>query len=219
MVRIANTTTSVLLAALLALGTAACGDDDDGVTDTNLPPVADAGSDAVFTDTDGNGEQQVQLNGTGSTDPDGTIQVYRWTEGGTVVAGGPTATPTLAVGIHQITLEVVDDGGASDTDDVTITVEEPPVNQPPVADAGPDFSVTDTDGSGDETVTLDATASTDADGEISVYEWSEGANLIATGALADVTLAVGTHTITLTVSDDLLATDTDEVVVTVEPQP
>jgi hypothetical protein len=182
-------------------------------------PVADAGTDAVFTDTEGNGEHQVQLDGTGSTDPDGTIQIYRWTEDAAVVAGGATATPTLPVGIHQITLEVVDDDGASDTDQVTITVEELPENAPPVADAGPDFSVTDADGSGDETVTLNGTASTDADGEISFYEWSEGANVIATGALPDVTLTVGIHTITLTVTDDLLAIDTDEVVVTVEPQP
>ena len=112
-------------------------------------PVADAGTDAVFTDTEGNGEHQVQLDGTGSTDPDGTIQIYRWTEDAAVVAGGATATPTLPVGIHQITLEVVDDDGASDTDQVTITVEELPENAPPVADAGPDFSVTDADGSGD----------------------------------------------------------------------
>ena len=219
MFRIARTTTPLLLAALLVLGAAGCGDDDDGVTDTNLPPTADAGSDATFTDTDGNGEQQVTLDGTGSSDPDGTIQVYRWSEGATVVAGGPTATPTLPVGIHQITLEVVDDGGASDTDEVTITVEEPPQNSPPVADAGPDFSVVDEDGSGDETVTLDGTASTDADGEISLYEWSEGGIVIGVGPLADVTLAVGAHTITLSVTDDLLATDTDQVVVTVEPQP
>ena len=219
MIRIARSSTSTLLAALLVLGAAACGDDDDGVMDTNLPPVADAGADATFTDIDGNGEHQVTLDGTGSIDADGTIQVYRWSEGATVVAGGPTATPTLAVGIHQLTLEVVDDDGASDTDQVTITVEELPENSPPVADAGPDFSVVDEDGSGDESVSLDGTASTDADGEISVYEWSEGGTVLATGALADVTLTVGTHTITLTVGDDLLATDTDEVVVTVEPQP
>lgn len=220
MIRIANSTTSVLLAALLVLGAAACGGDDDGVTDTNLPPVADAGADAVFNDVDGNGTETVTLDGTGSTDADGTIQVYRWTEDGAFVAGGRTATPSLTVGTHVITLEVEDDDGASDTDEVSIVVEKFTEKAPPVADAGPDFSVVDVDGSGDESVSLDGTGSTDSDGEITLYEWSEGGEVIAVGAIAEnVLLAVGVHTITLTVTDDLLSTDTDEVVVTVEPQP
>lgn len=218
MIRISKTATSVLLVSLLFAGVAAC-DDDDDVTGTNQPPIADAGSDATFTDADGNGEQQVTLDGSASTDPDGTIQIYLWTEGATVVAGGPNATPTLSVGTHLITLTVTDDEGASDTDEVTITVEEAAENSPPVADAGIDFSVVDEDGSGDELVTLDGSASSDADGTIEVYEWSENDVVIATGAMPDVTLTVGAHTITLTVADDLLATGSDEVVVTVEPQP
>jgi hypothetical protein len=209
-----------LLPALLLGGLSACGDDDGDIAGTNLPPVANAGADAAFTDHDGNDEQQVTLDGSASTDPDGTIEIFRWTDDqDEFVAAGPIATPTLPVGLHVISLTVTDDDGASDTDQVTITVQEQPANAPPVADAGPDFSVVDEDGSGDEPVELDGSASSDADGEISLWTWTEGGVTIATGQTAEVTLAVGVHAITLMVSDDLLATGTDEVVVTVEPQP
>ncbi|MBI1920600.1 MAG: metallophosphoesterase [Geobacter sp.] len=88
-------------------------------------------------------------------------------------------------------------------------------NQPPVANAGPDQSVTDTDGNGSQSVTLNGSASSDPDGTISSYVWKEGATQIATGATPAVTLAVGTHTITLTVTDNAGATATDTMVATV----
>jgi predicted phosphodiesterase len=97
----------------------------------------------------------------------------------------------------------------------TITLTHGAVNQPPVANAGPDQNVTDTDGNGSESVTLNGSGSSDPDGTIASYVWKEGATQIATGATPAVTLAVGTHTITLTVTDNLGATGTDTVVVTV----
>ncbi len=75
--------------------------------------------------------------------------------------------------------------------------------------------MTDSDGNGSETVTLNGSASSDPDGTISSYVWKEGATQIATGATPSVNLAVGTHTITLTVTDNGGATATDTVVVTV----
>ncbi len=88
-------------------------------------------------------------------------------------------------------------------------------NFSPTADAGPDQSVSDSDGNGSESVTLDGSGSSDPDGTIASYLWEEGATQIATGAAPNVTLAVGTHTITLTVTDDGNATGNDTVVVTV----
>ncbi len=91
----------------------------------------------------------------------------------------------------------------------------PPNNQPPVADAGPDQTVIDTDGNGSEQITLNGSRSTDSDGTIVSYVWTEGANQLATGANPSVTLSTGEHTITLTVTDNgsLKATDTVTVIV------
>jgi len=88
-------------------------------------------------------------------------------------------------------------------------------NQPPVADAGPDQQVTDTDDNGSELVSLDGSGSYDPDGSITSYVWKESTTQIATGVSPDVTLNVGSHTVTLTVTDNDSATDTDNVVINV----
>jgi subtilisin family serine protease len=87
-------------------------------------------------------------------------------------------------------------------------------NQAPVADAGPDQIVTDSDGTGSESVTLNGSGSADDVG-IESYVWSESGTTIATGVNPTVSLSVGTHNITLTVTDAGDLTDTDEVVITV----
>ena len=50
----------------------------------------------------------------------------------------------------------------------------PAPNQPPIADAGPDQTIDDTDGNGRAGVRLDGFGSSDADGSIIAYEWVEG---------------------------------------------
>ena len=97
---------------------------------TNAPPVANAGPDQRV----GSGTP-VALNGSGSSDSDGTI-TYAWARtggtGGEVTlsnasAARPTFTAdTLAPGdpdvTHVFSLTVTDDDGARATDSVTITV-------------------------------------------------------------------------------------------------
>ncbi|MHC4727549.1 MAG: leucine-rich repeat domain-containing protein [Planctomycetota bacterium] len=77
-------------------------------------------------DLNGDGSEQVTLDGSGSADSDGTIQSYVWTEGGIQIATGQAPTITLAVGIHDIKLTVTDDDGDTDTDTVTITINSAP---------------------------------------------------------------------------------------------
>jgi hypothetical protein len=90
------------------------------------------------------------------------------------------------------------------------------VNTPPVANAGPDQTVTDDDGDGMALITLDGRASSDADGTIISYEWREGTTVLGFGATQSVWLPVGSHTLTLEVKDDAGATSTDNVVVTIK---
>jgi len=89
-------------------------------------------------------------------------------------------------------------------------------NKPPVANAGPDQTVIDSDCDEKEDVTLDGSKSYDPDGTIESYVWMEGGTQIATGKTPpSVSLLIGTHTITLTVTDNDGATDTDEVKIVV----
>lgn len=179
----------------------------------NQPPVANAGPDQTVADADGNGTQTVTLNGAGSTDADGTITSFVWKEGTTTVGTGASPSAAFGVGPHTVTLTVTDDDGATATDHVSITVT---ANDPPVANAGPDQTVADADGNGSQSVTLNGSSSSDPDGSIASYTWTEGGSTIATGASPSVVLGIGVHTITLTVRDDGGLAATDQVVVTVQ---
>ena len=110
---------------------------------TNPPPVANAGADQTVT-ADASGQASIQLNGSGSSDPDGTIDSYVWTQGGTQLATGATPTVSLPVGTHTITLTVTDNQGATGTDQVTVTVTgSSSENQAPiVANSIPNQSTT-----------------------------------------------------------------------------
>lgn len=93
-----------------------------------------------------------------------------------------------------------------------------PANLPPTANAGPDQTVTDTDNSGSEVVVVDGSASTDTDGFIANYHWTEGATVLQDGpAFLSVSLSIGVHTLTLAVTDDDGATNSDTVQITVNP--
>jgi hypothetical protein len=187
---------------------------------SNQPPAAHAGPDRTVADSDGNGTEAVTLDGSASTDPDGTIASYEWREGITLLGQGATLNRAFAVGAHTVTLVATDDDGASASDAVTITVEPRAApNQPPVANAGPDQAITDADLNGTEVVTFDGRGSSDPDGTIVSYIWRKNGNMFNNAATFSVTQPLGTHTIELTVTDDKGATSTDTVVVTIGTPP
>jgi N-acetylneuraminic acid mutarotase len=88
----------------------------------------------------------------------------------------------------------------------------PPSNAAPVADAGADHAVEAASTNG-ASVTLSGSG-TDADGDALTYSWT-GPFGQASGAAPTVLLALGSHELTLTVSDGT-DSDTDTVTVTVE---
>jgi hypothetical protein len=91
------------------------------------------------------------------------------------------------------------------------------LNQPPVADAGPDQTIEGTSPTG-TLITLDASASNDPDGDAINCTWTgdfpEGGGTV-TGCNPTVTLPLGTSTITLVVNDGQLDSEPDTVSVTV----
>lgn len=200
---------------------ASASDDITVIVVANIPPVADAGSDqsaAVST--------QVELDGSASNDPDGSIAGFAWsqTDGLPVTLADAnqsiasfTVPATATVGA-QLTfqLTVTDDNGASATDDMVVTVG---TNASPVADAGPDQSVGTA-----ALVSLDGTGSGDSDGTIASYSWVQtggpavelsGADQ-AIAAFTTPTLSSDTSlTFELTVTDDLGTAASDTVTVSV----
>lgn len=95
----------------------------------NQSPVADAGPSRTVVIPSGQDRLSVTLDGSGSHDPDGTIVRHVWT-------GSPdpedTVSPTVSLkqGVHEFTLLVTDDGGASASGSVTVTVLGTPLLMP-----------------------------------------------------------------------------------------
>lgn len=86
----------------------------------NSPPVANAGSDFTVDATSAEGAR-VTLNATASTDPDGGSLQYLWS-GPFGLLKGAVVEAMLPRGVHALTLEVVDEHGASAEDVVAVTV-------------------------------------------------------------------------------------------------
>ncbi|MDD5723253.1 MAG: PKD domain-containing protein [Syntrophales bacterium] len=189
----------------------------------NEPPVADAGDDQNVVE-----GATVALDGSGSSDPDGDIATYQWTQtGGTNVAlSSPTAVsptftaPTVNAGGAALTFEltVMDSTGLDDSDTCTVNILD--TEGPPVADAGDDQNVVE-----GATVTLDGSGSSDPDGDIATYQWTQtgGTNV----ALSSPTAVSPTFTapafnaggaaltFELTVTDSTGLDDSDTCTVTV----
>lgn len=139
----------------------------------NHPPLAVAGPDTVITlPTD-----SVLLNGSKSSDPDGKISAWQWTNltgpaSFTILSATAviTTVKNLKVGAYKFELKVTDDEGASARDTVIITLDSTATsNHPPVTCSGADRAITlPTD-----TAALDGNCSTDPDNNISSYLWTK----------------------------------------------
>jgi PKD repeat protein len=185
-------------------------------------PTADATVDpsATVTDHDGSGNEAITLNGSESSDPeDGDDVDCEWTDESDTTVGSQCVTnTTAATGSTNYTLTVTDFAGATDATTVEVTVED---NPEPTAATAKDREVRDANRSGQATVTLDGSNSSDpGDGEITTYEWSDAnGDTIANGETATVNLSSAAdgedHNLTLEVTDDGDETDTEQVNITV----
>ncbi|WP_075589888.1 glycosyl hydrolase [Labilibacter marinus] len=101
----------------------------------NQAPIADAGEDKTILVNQGQSNANVQLDGSGSSDAEGSIATYEWKKGSTLIASGVKPEITLGIGLHEIELMVSDGQGATGSDGVTIMVQEAGVYTPIDGDA------------------------------------------------------------------------------------
>ena len=173
----------------------------------NQAPTADAGVDQVHQLEAGQSSLTVTLDGSGSTDQDGSVVDYIW-------SGSPNpddmVSPSISLGegTHEYTLMVIDDQGESSvSDSVQITVNAapteppPPENEVPVANAGADQIHMLQTGQTSLMVTLDGSGSTDPDGSVVDYVWS-GSPDPDDMVSPSISLGEGIHEYTLLVIDD-----------------
>ncbi len=153
----------------------------------------------------------IAVDGSGSTDSDGEIVSHDWDFGDGGTGTGVTTEHTYAEdGTYTVTLTVTDDDGATGTATEEVTVE--------AANASPSASLT-ADSAGLD-LAVDASGSSDPDGEVVSYEWDFGDGGSATGVTAEHSYAEsGTYTVTLTVTDDEGAQGTATQEVTVSDAP
>jgi outer membrane autotransporter protein len=92
-------------------------------------PTANAGPDRNIPDSDGEPGESVTLDGSGSTDTDGTLASFTWSrqvnvEQTELLGTGQTLTVRLPDGANDIILVVTDNAGIPSVDNVTINVAE-----------------------------------------------------------------------------------------------
>jgi len=178
--------------------------------------------------------EAVLLDGTNSSDGDGSLLTYAWDSGDGTLGSDSSFSPAYSAdGTYTVSLTVTDDQGTTDSASVTVTVNPPP-NTAPEADAGSDQTLTYD--SSDTVVTLDGSASTDSDGTIASVLWTfislpaastlSDSDLTGRDSLtpsfdisgeSDAAAAEGslTYELELTVTDDDGAADTDSVIITI----
>jgi uncharacterized repeat protein (TIGR01451 family) len=188
-----------------------------GCTVLNTPPTADAGG--PYTVAEG---AAVQLDGSGSSDADGTVTTYTWTLGAFTNADGGTCSfvggintgvsPSVTCndnGTLTVSLTVTDDDGdGSAADEGTVTVS----NVAPAADA--DAAGLGYSGNEGASVALAGSVTDPGSNDTHTYLWAytpvSGVDAGATCTIADGTTLTptiactddGTFKVTLTATDD-----------------
>lgn len=190
--------------------------DDSGASDSasttvsidsaNQAPTANAGGPYTA-----NAGDSLVFDGTGSSDPDGSISSYAWDFGdGTSDTGATPSHVYDTAGSYNVTLTVTDDGGLSHTDTTSATIGDVG-NQPPVADANGPYT-----GTLDQAVAFDGSGSTDPDGTIASYSWDFGDGTTETGPNpSHAYTAEGAYNVTLTVTDNDGVQDSDSTTATI----
>jgi PKD repeat protein len=170
---------------------------------TNTPPIANAGPDQTVQTL-----VNVSFNGSGSSDPDGSIASYAWNFGDGATGSGVAPSHSYSsAAVYTVTLTVTDNQGAAAQDTMLVTA----LNRPPTANAGADQS-----GTAGIAISFNGSGSSDLDGTITAYNWNFGDGATGSGVTTSHAYAsAGTYTATLTVTDNKGATGSDTATITI----
>ena len=183
-------------------------------SEATTPPTARITTDLLSGET----PLSIHFDGSGSSDPDGTIASYTWDFG-----DGSSSTKTAPIhifeaeGTYTVTLIVTDNEGASDSATVAITAITPSANQAPIANS--DNVSTQMD----QAVTIDVLSNDrDDDGDvirITTFTMPKNGTVISDGIKLTYTPNsgfTGTNSFDYTINDGNGATASTTVTVTVQ---
>ncbi len=171
----------------------------------NQPPVATASANPVS----GLAPLAVTFSSAGSSDPEGATLTYNWTfgDGATSTAANPSHTYQSA-GTYIAQLNVSDGVNTSTSGNMSITVTNIAINQPPVAKA----SAAPLSGLVPLIVAFSSAGSSDPEGATLTYNWAFGDGGTSTTANPSHTYqSAGTFTAQLGVSDGVNTTTSSNI--------
>jgi PKD repeat protein len=160
----------------------------------------------------------ILFDGSASADPDGGLLRYEWDFGDSTRADIVNPSKTYeAPGVYSVTLTVRDESSLPlgvHSDRIAAVVREAPI-----ADAGPPLRACT-----NQTVRLDGSGSSDADGAVNAFSWNFGDGSTGGGERpTHVFERPGSYTVTLTITGDARgacgALDTDETTIEVVESP
>lgn len=181
--------------------------------DTKVITVADndrPNANFTFSPTDPKVGDTVLFDASSSTDPDGTIESWSWDFGDNSSGSGEKAIHTYtSSGAYLARLTVTDNQGKTDTYEDLVRVES---NNAPNAS----FYFSPNNPSVGDSVTFDASDSSDPDGSIENYRWSFGDGTTGNGMIVTHSFqSTSSYNVRLTVTDDRGADGTTSNTVTV----
>lgn len=166
----------------------------------NRAPTASFTANPVPTSQPGVLPRTIAFDGSGSTDPDGSIVTFTWDFGdGSPSGSGATINHTYSnSGRFTAKLTVTDNRGATGSVSKSVTANIPPTVDFSFASVGPEAPDL-------LTVNFNGSASSDPDGGIASYQWNFGDNSPSgAGPTPQHTYAIqGTYSVTLTCFDNL----------------
>ncbi len=196
-------------------GTPCSFDTDDLEVWVNAAPVVEIGNDIIASV-----GEEVAISGENSRDSDGGITAFTWDMGdGTTLQGMTVTHSYTAPGTYTVILDIADNSGARNSganDRLNVYV-----NDPPVAEAGPDHRVATA-----EVITFDGTDSYDNDNTLIRYTWDFGDGTAKENGevVRHSYVSSGTYWVILEVQDDSRSTtdtniDSAYVIINYPPVP